>query len=138
MSTQDHGGRTALDLAAERGSQKMIKLLISQGAEASPVDRLGRTPLHLSAQLGYGEATKLLVDGGALVSAVDSAGRTARDLAEEKGKARAIKALSRWWTVDRLRIRRSSDITLSCDFTQLNQLSSSFHNPVFLPASRRL
>lgn len=49
MSAQDHGGRTALHMAAERGIQKMIKLLIGKGAEASPVDRFGRTPLHLSA-----------------------------------------------------------------------------------------
>ncbi len=41
MSAQDHGGRTALHLAVERGNQKMIKLLIDQGAETPPVDRLG-------------------------------------------------------------------------------------------------
>jgi hypothetical protein len=85
MSAQDLRARTALHLAAERGSQKMIKLLIGQGAEASPVDRLGRTPLHLSAQ-GYGEATKLLVDEGVQ-------GLTTRDLTEEKGLERATKAL---------------------------------------------
>ena len=89
-----HADRTALHLAAERGIQKMIKLLIDHGAGVSPVDRLGRTALHLSAQLGYGKATKLLVDGGALVSAVDSGGRTARDLAQERGMERAIQALN--------------------------------------------
>ena len=94
MSAQDHGGRTALHLAAERGSQKIKKLLVGQGAEAFPVDRLNRTSLHIPAELRYGEAAKLLVDGGALVSAIDSAGRTARDLAEEKGMERAIKALN--------------------------------------------
>jgi ankyrin repeat protein len=71
----------------------MIKLLIIQGAEVSPVDRLGRTPLYLSAQLGYREATKLLVNKEVLLSAVDSIGRTAPNLIEEEGLKRAIKAL---------------------------------------------
>ena len=35
MSVQGHGGRTPLHLAAERGCQKTIKLLIGLGAEAS-------------------------------------------------------------------------------------------------------
>ena len=79
MSSQKHEGRIVLHLAVKRGSQKTIKFLISQGAEASPINWLGRTPLHLSAQMEYREAIKLLISEGALVFAVNSAERAARN-----------------------------------------------------------
>ncbi len=93
MSAQDHKGRIALHLAVERGSQKIIKLLIDQEAKTSPVNKLDCTTLHLSTQLEYKEATKLLFDRGALEFAIDNAERTTRNLAEEKDIKHAIKAL---------------------------------------------
>lgn len=80
IPARDSGGGTALHVAAERGDQEMMKLLIVKGAETSAVDRLGRTPLHCSAQLRYGEATKFLADGGALISTFDGAGRFSQSL----------------------------------------------------------
>lgn len=131
---RDSGGGTALHVAAERGDQEMMILLIGEGAEMSAVDRLGRTPLHCSSQLGYGEATKLLVDGGALISTVNGAGRTARDLGEEKRMERAIKALdgepSTGVYEDRL-------ITLDRNFTKANQLFSGLHCPVLFPIQNK-
>lgn len=60
IPARDSGGGTALHVAAERGDQEMMKLLIVKGAETSAVDRLGRTPLHCSAQLRYGEGDEAL------------------------------------------------------------------------------
>lgn len=60
---QDHGGKTALHLVAERGIQKRMKLLFGQGARV-PSGQTWPYAITFLRLTGIWEATKLLVDGG--------------------------------------------------------------------------
>ncbi len=44
---------TALHIAAEKGEQKIIPLLLSKGTDASDADNLGQTPLHRAVRFIY-------------------------------------------------------------------------------------
>eukprot|EP00091_Calanus_sinicus_P009742 TRINITY_DN22655_c0_g1_i1.p1 TRINITY_DN22655_c0_g1~~TRINITY_DN22655_c0_g1_i1.p1 ORF type:complete len:112 (-),score=38.00 TRINITY_DN22655_c0_g1_i1:3-338(-) len=61
------GGRTSLHLAAERGLQTCLKMLLDQpGADVDARDLAGgRTPLFLAARNKHAECVKMLIENGA-------------------------------------------------------------------------
>ena len=59
---KDEYGRTALHIAATRGTVDMMKLLISRGADVHAKDRGGNTPLH---HCGHSSAIYCLKANGA-------------------------------------------------------------------------
>ena len=55
-------GKSALHLAAEKGSLKLVGLLLRQGASVVTKDCYGRTPLHCAASEGRFDCVRFLVE----------------------------------------------------------------------------
>jgi len=78
--------RTPLGLAAEWGNEKLVKLLLCKGANASAPDRVdGRTPLSHAVINGSRETVIALLEGGAKPD-WDLGGTTALQLATSRGE----------------------------------------------------
>src|SRR3569833_2181231 len=58
-------GRTSLHMAAGKGHEEIIRLLLDAGAAINERDESGETPLLLSAQIGHVGIVELLLDRGA-------------------------------------------------------------------------
>jgi len=52
-------------LAAERGHEAVVKLLLEKGAALETKDKSGRTPLSLAARRSHEAVVKLLLEKGA-------------------------------------------------------------------------
>lgn len=74
---------TALYVAAERGSQDTVDLLIKRGADVNATDTFGRTPLIIAAKRGYAAIVEKLFDAKAVVWLFDGFDKTALDYAQE-------------------------------------------------------
>jgi ankyrin repeat protein len=100
----DDRGHTPLSLAACRGYEAVVKLLLENGAdvnraEANAVNVFGRTPLHWASENGHVEVVKLLLENGAdvnraEVNAVNVFGRTPLHWASDHGHVEVVKLLS--------------------------------------------
>src|SRR5207253_2055287 len=80
VNARDTTGATALEQAAWKGEESMIRLLISKGADpkcANP--NSGVTPLHAAASRGYKIVADVLLDAGASATARDKLGATPLD-----------------------------------------------------------
>jgi ribosomal protein L37E len=94
-------GWTLLHLAAQVGSERMLRFLVAHGADLDARDTEGETPLMLACEIGYAalrmnpSVVKALLDLGADVNAEDHQGRTALRLVRllESSKAKEITAL---------------------------------------------
>ena len=85
IDERDLNGFTPLMLAAGNGCSRIVKMLLTKGANVSIVDVNGNTALHLTVQEGQVAATKLLVEAGADLEAADSDGSSPLLLAAEEG-----------------------------------------------------
>lgn len=70
-------GGSELSLAAIRGEEEMVQVLLMSGAEANAADCLGVTALYQAAMRGYADIVRHLAHAGADVNAVVSDGTTA-------------------------------------------------------------
>ncbi|CAH0055072.1 unnamed protein product [Clonostachys solani] len=62
--TKDSDGRTPLSYAAEKGTAKTVKFLLSHGADPKSHCCYGSTPLHLAVRKGPIEIVQLLLEAG--------------------------------------------------------------------------
>ncbi|KFA81997.1 hypothetical protein S40288_10137 [Stachybotrys chartarum IBT 40288] len=90
IHVQDQLGRTALDYAAERGSQNMVRSLLGKGADPNVQCCLDRqTALHRAIWRGSKEVIKILLEGSngkkSDPGVKDNEGRTALYYAAEHG-----------------------------------------------------
>jgi ankyrin repeat protein len=60
---------------------KMLKLLISAGADLNAATKTGGTPLMIAAESGNRTGAEMLIRGGADIAAKDKVGQTAKDRA---------------------------------------------------------
>ncbi|KAL2868374.1 ankyrin repeat domain-containing protein [Aspergillus lucknowensis] len=67
---------TALHLAAQEGSPKIIRFLLSSGADVHARDDEDRTPLHYAAEARHVAAIRILVESGTDIDAQDVDGCT--------------------------------------------------------------
>lgn len=82
---EPNSGATPLSIAAERGHDEVIELLIANGADVTARNRDGATPLHEAVLFGHTESVRALLDQGADVSAKNRLGETAADMLSVDG-----------------------------------------------------
>jgi ankyrin repeat protein len=75
------GGETPLFAAVHSNRTRMVKFLLSSGADANARNNVGRTSLHIAGWYGCVEPLRMLVDAGADVNATDDDQKTALHMA---------------------------------------------------------
>jgi ankyrin repeat protein len=95
-----YAGDTALHIAAAAGDGKLVRRLLTLGADVSARNRRGATPLHYAADGGPESPARaqaaiiaLLVAAGAAVDAPDASGTTPLQRAVRNRCAAAVRAL---------------------------------------------
>lgn len=83
-----NGGHAALNMAAYRGHERIVRELIQAEANIDENDNFGKTtPLMRAAEKGHVECVKILIEAGAKLDLKDGGKRTARMHAEKEGHA---------------------------------------------------
>ncbi len=97
INAQDKSGKTALHLAAKKGSADAVNTLVRVGAKTNPQDKDGKTPLQLTLDTGNCTpevAMTLLNNGGQeLLEKQDNAGRAVLHSAVENGRVDVVELL---------------------------------------------
>ena len=95
INLRDKHGQTPLSLAAEKGHEAVVKLLLITGqADVNSKNKHGRTPLWLAAEKGHEAVVKqLLMTGQADVNSKDKNKQTPLLLAVEKGHEAVVRQL---------------------------------------------
>ncbi len=73
-------GKTMLTLAAYRGANKVVEVLLLRSAKVDVSDRNGSTALMYAASGGHDEIVRLLLRKGADMNAVDKSGSYSADI----------------------------------------------------------
>ncbi|NVK52103.1 MAG: ankyrin repeat domain-containing protein [Flavobacteriaceae bacterium] len=68
----DEIGIPVLQLASQKGDEKMVAFLIKNGADVNCLNRVGQTPLAWAVRFGHLETAKLLLDAGANPNKTDT------------------------------------------------------------------
>jgi ankyrin repeat protein/DNA-directed RNA polymerase subunit RPC12/RpoP len=76
INARNHKQQTVLSLAANRGLNNVVRLLIEKGAEIDSRDQWGQTPLMRAAYNNHPKVLHLLLDHGADIHARNSNGKT--------------------------------------------------------------
>jgi len=76
-----------LSIAADKGHEACIRLLIAAKADVAYKDRRGKTALHYAAYYGRASICRVLIDEGASLTAVNNDGQTPLELAKVRRSA---------------------------------------------------
>jgi predicted LPLAT superfamily acyltransferase len=93
VNAKTNKGATALMVAAERGSDQIIRALLDKGAEVNAQDNDGFTALISASSMGHLEAVQVLLDKGANVNAETKKGTTALMMASSTDQPDVVQAL---------------------------------------------
>ncbi|KAJ6486392.1 ankyrin repeat-containing domain protein [Mycena vitilis] len=74
-------GKTALHIAALKGHEELVRMLIDFGADVDLSDNKGNTPLHYASSWGHIPIVQLLIERGCQYAARNNEGFTASDYA---------------------------------------------------------
>jgi ankyrin repeat protein len=85
MNVGAHASQRALNLAALSAHTEAAKILLDAGVDASLPDTLGLLPLNRAASLGHETMIRLLLEAGADIHSVDATGESALHLAASEG-----------------------------------------------------
>ncbi|KAF2364986.1 Ankyrin repeat [Trinorchestia longiramus] len=91
--SRDSEGRTGLHIACIFGCPKVIKLLLTKGADISTEDHQGNTALHYAAMKGHKNCVLLLLHSGAELDHANACGNSPLHLAVENGHSGCVKGL---------------------------------------------
>ena len=84
----------SLIVAADRGHEACVRVLIAAKADLAYADRLlGKTALHLAVINNHASICRVLVDEGSSLTAVDWNGKTPLELAKAQGNAECVAIL---------------------------------------------
>lgn len=89
-----NGGGTALLVAAFKGKQAMVKVLLHAGCDTSKITSGGHYPLSVASMEGHTDVVTMLIDAGADVNALGDNGVTALIAGvDTKGSCDVVKIL---------------------------------------------
>ena len=108
-------GLHAIHGAALSGHTRVVRLLLSRGADVNALDRNGHTPLHKASAEGHEKTVGLLLKNGADPKAVTSAGWTALHKAGYHGHARLVPLLVTVCGINTLTVQGASAVYLAAD-----------------------
>jgi ankyrin repeat protein len=99
INSRDRYGQTALMLAAHRGFQAVVEILIERGADLNVTAKYHLSALMLAVVAGHSEVAQRLARAGADLSIVGSGapgftGKTAYDLAVARGMSELYEELA--------------------------------------------
>ncbi|XP_047325498.1 protein VAPYRIN-like [Impatiens glandulifera] len=98
LDCRDKDGRTALHLAASKGNESCVRLLVSAGADVNARSKDGRTALYRAAANGNRRMVEMLIEMGAdptICTIEHHHSRSAIDAAREKGHKEVMEILER-------------------------------------------
>ncbi|CAG9533036.1 unnamed protein product [Cercopithifilaria johnstoni] len=101
-------GATALHVAAAKGYNDVMRLLIKAGADVNCRDRDGWTPLHAAAHWAEHEAAAILIQNGASFSELSNNGETVLNVADKD----IVEYLEEMQEKERLRLTSNSSINV--------------------------
>ena len=93
VNKRDGFGRTALSLAAEKGHEATVRLLLEKGADVNAKDKRGRTALYQAADREHETIVRLLLEKGADANAKDKDGWTVLQWAISTGQEAIVRPL---------------------------------------------
>ncbi|KAI9717833.1 MAG: hypothetical protein M1828_007072 [Chrysothrix sp. TS-e1954] len=77
IDSQNTDGRSPLHVAASQGFHRLVKALLSNGADHSVEDKFSAQPLFRAVDMGHEECVRLLLRAGASTDHADNQGRRA-------------------------------------------------------------
>ncbi|KAG0647950.1 Serine threonine-phosphatase 6 regulatory ankyrin repeat subunit B [Hyphodiscus hymeniophilus] len=86
-------GSTVLHLAAQKGYEKIVRILLDSGMDITAKDDSGETSLHLAAALGHNDTVMALLEAGVEVDIENTHGQTALFVAVNNGQDSTAKVL---------------------------------------------
>ncbi|EFO27433.2 hypothetical protein LOAG_01053 [Loa loa] len=101
-------GATALHVAAAKGYNDVIRLLLKAGADVNCRDRDGWTPLHAAAHWAEHEAAAILIQNGASFSELTNNGETVLNVADKD----IVEYLEGMQEKERLRLTSNSSVSV--------------------------
>jgi len=93
LDWQNHKGITALSVAAHKGREPIVRLLLKAGAEVNIESNNGSTPLIQASHFGHLEVVRMVVEAGAAVDRSNNKGTTALMRAAQEGKLAVVEYL---------------------------------------------
>uniref|UniRef100_UPI00358EE1E5 uveal autoantigen with coiled-coil domains and ankyrin repeats protein-like n=1 Tax=Myxine glutinosa TaxID=7769 RepID=UPI00358EE1E5 len=93
-SKLDGEGRSAFHVAAAKGHEGCLSVILEHSVDTSITDASGRTALHMAAKNGHSRCVQQLLQYNCPVGIVDQAGRTALHYAAIQGDLTTVQMLS--------------------------------------------
>ena len=96
IDAEDIFGDTALHIAAERGVESLVQLLLSAGANIQAQDQIGETALMTAIESGRETIVQRLLEAGADIHAHNHRGLTPLNVAVLRGNDEITELLLKW------------------------------------------
>ena len=93
VDVREQNGRTPLFIAASRGGEDFVDLLLRHEAKIDAIDKFGNTPMYYAAAGGHVGVVEILLEGGAKVNLQNRRGLTALMIAASEGQLDTVQAL---------------------------------------------